>query len=388
MTTYYCNQKFNWVQISMFDGRVQSCCQAQEDSPTLEEIKSHPVGFFNYPQIIKDRTSMLEGQKISGCQSCWAAEKKGLVSRRLRSDNSERLTDVDNAKPQSLSIVISNTCAMTCVYCCKKFSHSWRADLVNNGNYLSQPDQRFIATARDKVLYKLSQVELESTEFYRTVLDQIDNTLDTVTELDILGGEPFLSANLFELLDKVNNDSTQIKIYTGLGVSTSRLKKVIERLTPFKNLIVQISGENIGAAYEFVRYGNSFSNFENNINLINKSNLKIEYSCSLSNISVFNFLDFVDRYGDSTTQNLHINTVHEPDFLSLSVLDDESKHNFLNNLDRYDEYFDTSILRKAISVSCSDQDRINSRDFLVEFAKRRNLSLEIFPKSFVKWLLK
>jgi organic radical activating enzyme len=388
MTDFYCNQKFNWVQVSMFDGRVQSCCQAEEDSPSIKEIKSHPVGFFNYPQIVKDRTSMINGEKISGCHRCWTAEDNGLTSRRLNHKNKEVLCDTDDSRPETLNLVISNTCAMTCVYCCKKFSHSWRADLVANGNYNYFNDQRYTATARDKVLYKLSQQQLEHTEFYQVILEQVQNTADSVKKIIISGGEPFLSNNLLDLLDKISNDSIEIVIWTGLGVSTARLSKIIKHLIKFKNLTVRVSGENIGRSYEFVRYGNSFANFEKNINLLTQNNITVGYACSISSISTFDFLNFVSQYGNPLVQNLYVTTVDEPGFLSPNVLDNRSKQDFLNRLVEYKNYFDTTALEKAVSLPCSEHDRINSRDFLVEFAQRRNLSLEIFPESFVSWLTK
>ena len=193
---------------------------------------------------------------------------------------------------------------------------------------------------------------------------------------------------MFDLLDKINKDSVELTIYTGLGVSTARLTKIISHLLEFKNLTVQVSGENIDQSYEFVRYGNSFDNFKNNIDLLSEHHINLRYGCNISNVSIFNFLDFVDRYGNASTKNLYVDTVYEPAHLSPNVLDDQSKQEFLNRLINYQDYFDTTILEKAVALPCSDQDRINSRNFLLEFARRRNLSLEIFPESFVSWLTK
>jgi organic radical activating enzyme len=386
MTDFYCNQKFNWAQVSMFDGRVQSCCEAHEDSPSLTQLKSHPVGFFNYPQIVKDRVAMLAGEKISSCRSCWSAEDKGLISRRLRSKHTEFINNVDDARPRELNLVISNTCAMTCVYCCKKFSHSWRADLVNNGDYHNS--ERYTATDRDRVLHKLSQAQLNNTEFYSIIQAQVSNVLDSVSVLRISGGEPFLSNNLFELLEQVKDCGIDVNINTGLGVAPARLEKFIKLLQSIPNLTVWISGENTGAAYEFVRYGNSYDNFKNNIDLLSSNGIKIRHWCAVSNLSTFDFLDFVDAYYQSVHNNISIDPVSEPSFLAPNVIDDDSKHQFLQRLDQYKHCFDTVVLEKAVSATCSESDRVASRDFLLEFARRRQLSLEIFPKSFVAWLTK
>lgn len=388
MTDFYCNQKFNWAQVSMFDGRVQSCCIANEDSPSLQEIKSHPVGFFNYPQIIKDRKAMLAGEKITGCQNCWNTEERGLISRRLRSTNTEFLDNVDSATPRELSIVISNTCAMTCVYCCKKFSHSWRADLVNNGDYRCSDDQRYAVTNRDRVLHQTSQAGLTNTEFYSVLWDQISAVLDSIKVLRISGGEPFLSNNLLNLLEQIKDHNIEVTINTGLGVAPARLKQFVKPLQAIKNLTVWVSGENTGSAYEFVRYGNSYENFKNNIDLLTSNDINIKYWCTVSNLSIFNFLDFVDTHCLSAQKKFNIDPIVDPKFLSPNIIDDGSKREFLSRLKDYQHCVDTSVLRKSVEIGCSEQDRIDSRNFLTEFATRRNLTLDIFPASFVSWLTK
>jgi organic radical activating enzyme len=389
MTTHYCNQKFNWAQVSIFDGRVQSCCEAQEDTVALDDITAHPVGFFNYPQIIKDRQHMLEGKKISGCSSCWRDEDRGLESRRIK-HGSIIMTNSDpvNCMPETLNIVLSNTCALTCVYCCKKFSHSWRADLIKNGDYtdIDDEDQRFLASPKDQVLYRLSQSDLENTSFYRELLSQATAIKSHVRELAITGGEPFLSKNLEEIITQLATDQMCVRIYTGLGVSSARLKNVIALLTAVKNLTVVVSAENTDAHYEFVRYGNSFGNFSHNLDLLYDHDIDVKFSCSLNNISTFNFLDFVDRYGDKN--NLEIHMVNQPKFLAVNVLDQHSKDKFVDRLNSYQNWFDINSLQQHVLAPCDQQLKRNCATFLTEFARRRNLSLDVFPKSFVSWLTK
>lgn len=388
MKNYYCSQKFNWAQITLFDGRVQSCCQAVEDAPSLDEIKSHPVGFFNYQQIVKDRTDMLNGEKISGCQTCWNDEDRGLVSRRNKRGSSVFINNVDQCVPTELSISLSNTCAMTCVYCCKKYSHSWRADVINNGPYDYAVDDRYTATNKDQLFHVLSQSQIQQTKFYHAILDQLIKISKSVDKVSILGGEPFLSNNLMEMLDVFDHTSTSISITTGLGVAGSRLEKIVKHIAKFKNLSISVSAESIGNHYEFIRYGNTFDNFNNNIKILQNNGIPIKYGSTVNNLSIFNFLDFVDTYVDKSQCNLTVDLVSTPFFLSPHVLDDTSKQQFLNRCDQYSQYFDVENLKKSLAICPSDTDRVACKNFLTEFSKRRNLSLDIFPKSFVSWLTK
>ena len=128
---YYCSQKFDWVEIRLYDGFVASCCQAQSHRITINDIKNHPVGFFNYSQIQKERQQMLDNQPVSGCETgCWSLERQNIQSLRQQMATDQKIYSTVEGIPKTVNLVINNTCLQSCVYCCKNFSSSWLADVV------------------------------------------------------------------------------------------------------------------------------------------------------------------------------------------------------------------------------------------------------------------
>ena len=87
---YYCSQKFDWVEVRLYDGLVASCCQSTTHRLTLPELESHPVGFFNYPVIQKERQLMLDNVRTPSCESCWKVEENNIDSRRTLSNSDIR----------------------------------------------------------------------------------------------------------------------------------------------------------------------------------------------------------------------------------------------------------------------------------------------------------
>jgi hypothetical protein len=172
-----------------------------------------------------------------------------------------------------------------------------------------------------------------------------------------------------------------LKIFTGLGVNTRRLTNEIEKIKEIPNIMLVVSAENIGSYYEFNRYGNSYNNFLNNLEIIKKSGIPFIFAATLSNITLFGLNDFINEFKD---HDITFNLCNEPNFLSINVLDDESKFNLSNSLITIESKIPTLI--KSINIPCSQKQKQEAAVFIKEFASRRNLLLSIFPKSFINWI--
>jgi MoaA/NifB/PqqE/SkfB family radical SAM enzyme len=191
--------------------------------------------------------------------------------------------------------------------------------------------------------------------------------------VSISGGEPFLNNSLIKLLKNFTNP---VKLYTGLGVNTDRLERILEDVGD--NVEFMVSAEGLGTSYEFARYNNSYERFTRNLELLQKVG-KVSFSSVLSNLTIFNFKEFEDKYADYYIDMVFCN---EPDYLALNVLDDESKE-YLQSVQFKNK---DTFIKQSIQTPCTKEQHRNLVIFLKEFVKRRNLDLTIFPTSFVNWL--
>lgn len=382
---FYCSQKFWFLSIDFEKMQTLSCCAATPSRVDLEWLLKNPGQIFNTPGMIRERQQMLTGKPVSSCyESCWKAEEQGLISRRL-SMNSQELTHTNViASPKTLNIMVGNDCNLTCSYCCKQYSSAWSHDIVTNGEYqLDTKDDRYILNQKDRVLIKISQKEISKSFFNRTLLDEIQH-LCQKSDLDnviISGGEPFLYLGLNDLIERLP-PTIPIEIYSGLGVDPNRFRREIGKICK-NNIKVVVSAENTGRLYEFNRYGNDWARFTNNLACLDEHQIKYHFHNTLANITLFGLVDFFKFFeGKKITYQF----CTDPDFLTVNLLDPASKERLLDTFQKNLPQNLIDVLSSSMSLPAEDSHRINLKKFLYEFSFRRNISMQIFPSSFIQWI--
>jgi sulfatase maturation enzyme AslB (radical SAM superfamily) len=353
---------------------LSSCCVATPEKINIEWLKNHPGQLFNTELLIKERQQMLGNNAVPSCNECWDANSQGLPSRQVRFNGQEKTDTNVISSPRYISLKIGTNCNLTCSYCNRYSSTAWLNDLVKNGLYESSPKEtRFELSKSDRIILKLGQKSLVSSENYKLLIDEAAsyNTVDT---LIINGGEPFLFNNL---LDIVNKFKCQISIFTGLGVDSNRLSRILSQL-PADRVTITVSAENLDKFYEFNRYGNTYSDFIKNLKIIQDSGITFNFYSVISNLTIFGFRDFLDKFHDLSGANICVS----PEYLSTHIIDPESRDKILS-ID-YGSFTDD--IYTTVSKAPTEDLRIQASKFITEFARRRNLDINIFPSSFVNWL--
>jgi len=382
---YYCSQKFWWLSVDIEKLSTQSCCSASPHSVDISWLKNNPGRLFNTVELHQERQMMLDGFPVSTCtKNCWVPESNKLISRRLSSKSDQKTHTSLESKPENLEIMVGSNCNLTCVYCCKQYSTAWYNDIDSNGSYPTVGfDDRFTLNTRDRVLHKLSQKDLNLSVNQRKLLDEIHTISHNspITSIDVTGGETFLYLYLVDLI-KLLPSTVKINIYTGLGVDEKRFAKELDKLSSHPNVCLVVSAESIGKYYEFIRFGNSWDRVEHNLQAIRDRNMSYKFNATISNLTLFGLKDFAEY-----TKGIDIDyqLCNDPIFLAINVLDDKSKeiiYNYINQLPEYAQ----NLIKSSMNQTTTDTQRMNLKKYLSEFAKRRNLSLDIFPETFINWI--
>jgi hypothetical protein len=271
------------------------------------------------------------------------------------------------------------------VYCCKQYSSAWRRDIVEHGSYaVETEDDRFVLSSRDKVLNKISQKDIIARSSDSGIISEIVQLANSpsLRELDIAGGEPLLYNGIVPLLSAINTPGV-VRVWTGLGVSASRLQNVVSALKGINHDVV-VSAETTGSLYEFVRYGNTWTRFNSNLSLIRDTGLTYSFNSVISNLTLFGFSDFINTYS-SGAKEIRVSLCNSPSFLNGSVMDEDSKNLLLKQKDCFSDS-QWSVISALIETVPSSEERSKLREYLLDFAARRNLSLNVFPESFIKWV--
>jgi MoaA/NifB/PqqE/SkfB family radical SAM enzyme len=227
---------------------------------------------------------------------------------------------------------------------------------------------------KDIAISKLGQVSIKNSTNYQSIINEL-LTYTNLTRLEITGGEPFLYNGLERIVEQ---STSTVNIVTGLGVDTKRLERLL-LLLPKDRVTLSISAENLNQLYEFNRYGNTYSKFLTNIEVIQNSGIGYQFYSTLSNLTIFGLGDFISKFKDN---KIHLNTCADPMYLSANVLDKNSKQ-LVKDTD-YGQF--NAVIHSMIEQQFDNSLHNQLKQFIVEFAQRRNLNFNIFPDSFKNWL--
>lgn len=377
---YYCSQKFTWLTVQLEKKVINSCCTADEQTIDFDWLEKNPGMLFNTPLLQKERKEMLDNIPVLSCRkSCWKPEHEGLASRRLMK-KSHVITHRDvESSPTDLNIVLSSVCNLTCSYCCKQYSSAWARDLDKNGNY-NIGQERYTLNDKDRIFLNLSVNEVARSKKFQKLVEEI-KVFNGVKNVTFSGGEPLLDKSFPDLLNLFDRSSC-INFYTGLGINTKRLQQQLEKIKHNQNLSITVSAENCNKLYEFNRYGNSYDNFLANLDVLDRSGIAWNFSSVISNLTVFGMSDFAKQFSD---KKIIYQFCNDPDFLSVNVLDQTSKEYLIQQLSGSNLSCQTELIQ-TLSHPCSDQQSDRFSKYIKEFANRRNLSLDIYPESMLKWI--
>jgi organic radical activating enzyme len=378
--------KFKYLKIDLTSQTTYNCHAASPHRIDFQWLSNNSGNLFNTETNVEERRMMLRNERNLSCeQNCWIAEDVGAVSPRIFQHGQEKTHVNAVTSPEIIDLTLNSECNLTCAYCCKEFSNSWRRDLIDNGEYQISNfnSDRYRMTKVDNILNLVSQKEMHDSPRYRALIKEIQSYAPSLKRLDITGGEPFLDNQLVPMLESLNlHADCKIWLYTGLGVEQKRFAKIIESVSKIPNVCVRVSAETIGKLLEFNRYGIDWNEFQQKINIL-KNSINYEFHCTLTNLTALGFVEFYNQYPDVKKI---ITFAYNPEFMSPYVLDDETKQSLIHALNTLPESVNHSILQ-SIKQHPTVHQRQALKEFLLQFVSRRkNLSFDIFPQTLLSWL--
>jgi MoaA/NifB/PqqE/SkfB family radical SAM enzyme len=161
--------------------------------------------WFNSKELKERRDNHLTGIKHPDCNYCWQLEDNKLPSHRTASvyvKPTDNLV-INSYTRSSIEIKVSNICNMACRYCGPNSSSIWAERL--NQSYT-----------------KISINKLKKAPNRKLILDQmyewLNNEIKYCKNIVITGGEPTISPQFYELVDKINFNNSIITINSNLNM--------------------------------------------------------------------------------------------------------------------------------------------------------------------------
>lgn len=271
MTKVYCTAPWNGLAIRE-DGHVKTCCNGGVSLGNLNNINIKDI---EQSQLLKEiQQNMLNGEPdLKNCISCVKQEKNtGIASLRQHYLRYYPNVEQNNIALKCLDVRWNNSCNLGCMYCLPQFSSVWENKLL---------------------LKKSTKVKDYQTDLLNFILEKIDQ----VEEIMLVGGEPMLMKQNYELIAKLP-DTTKLNILTNLSYDLENLPCIQSLLKrPETNTTWTISCENVNEQFEYVRNGAKWNQFEKNLKFLNQHwNDNVSFNMVYSMFNAFDVLDVIQTF--------------------------------------------------------------------------------------------
>ena len=128
----------------------------------------------------------------------------------------------------------------------------------------------------------------------------------------------------------------------------------------------------------------SWEQWQKKINMLLTAKINIKFSSIISNLSSLGLYEFYETYSKDFL--IEYNVVTYPKCMQKNVLDLDSKKMIEDQWNKVDSKL-KNFLIEGLQAEPLEEDRKNMGKYLQSFVGRRSdLSLDIFPKSFISWL--
>lgn len=232
------------------------------------------------------RTRMLKGEKEPTCECCYKLEegKKSfdIISDRiyylkeLKNVPFDTYEDPKNFDLRKIDVRWSNQCNFACVYCGPMYSNKWAKEV------------KLPIKALDSKGERLTEVK----EYILENIEQLENVY-------FAGGEPLLMKQNEEIIQALweRNRNVQIRVNTNLSKTGT---PIFDLLCKFPNVHWILSVESTDDEYEYIRTGGTWSDFVENLSVLQKLDHKISFNmlwCLFNPWSLFTTIDHFQSLG-------------------------------------------------------------------------------------------
>ena len=305
------------------NGDFHTCCMASPLKDELNEsVNINKIGSINSGFSHPSRTELLQSfnnnQQHSTCESCWK-DKTQFSPRVLFSLGSFGIKTTIEAyqskgkpitsKLEYLEIKAGNRCNLKCRICGYNNSSQWTVEAHNYNNQLYNKT----TPIKDGFHYKYSkQAEwVNNIDFWKNT-----DGLEDLKTIHMMGGEPFLIPEHFEMLNELINKGVSKNI--DLSYNTNATLKLnneqLDLLKNFKSIHISLSIDDVGKRFEYQRKN---AIWEETVDVVDWV-IKLKESNTLPNfkyvldpaLSIFNVLYLEELIEFTKLKNIYLHGKH------------------------------------------------------------------------------
>jgi len=391
MSKVFCNKPFDHIYVHT-NGKFRLCCATIQNVPsnnnyTLFDASKHSINdYWNSNRMKTIRQNMIAGRETLDCKRCYEQEIQGIQSLRSTKDMNKYVKNTKEdgtfkLPASSMQLQMGNICNLKCKMCSQMYSHMNGLELLEIGK--ENPDWLHWVRQQGANVNNWTNELGSKQEWYKNV--ELKNKMfqyisDNVFQLNVIGGEPTLIPEFYELFEYCESQGTlkdkEITLVTNLTNTNSRMTNWLPKLKRFS---IWASVDGIGERTEYIRYPSQWNKIIESLNFYKKflpgtkNNITLSPAVQLLNIDQLDdiikwWLSFAggelnDNYGFTW-----LATVWYPLICNPAIAPNDWKFHVADKLEKYK--FDT-IYNSLIK---------NLREEKFSLEQKKN-----FQKSFIKY---
>ena len=312
-----------WIHLCIYpSAKVFTCCAANFKNEIGNLNDSSLDKIWNSERITKLRRRMLKNLPCRECERCYEEEENGLIS--LRRKMNERFKhcqgELEKTKKDGsladinwryLDVRFSNECNFRCRTCGPYLSSSWCNE--EKGMYGGE--------AKLPSRLKLNKQDGSLWEF-------IEKSLPVVEEIYFAGGEPLLSDEHYEILEKllaIGKKDVKLLYNTNFSSLSFKGRDIFKYWNKFDNVLIAASLDAMKERGEYIRKGQNWIRTEKNMMALKKNCPQVKFLI-FPTISIFNvwhlpdFHKYLVANGFISINDIRLNILFHPVEYRVQVL--------------------------------------------------------------------
>ena len=271
MSKVFCDKPFNHNYIHP-NGKMRLCCTTVQDLPTdnnynLFDANKHSINdYWNSNRMKEIRRKMIAGEKIRDCERCYKQEEQGAESLRSTQGMNKYIVGTlpdgtYQESANSMQIQLGNICNLKCKMCSQMYSHMHGMETKEIG----EQDPKWLHWVKEQganVNNWTNELGIKQ-EWYKNKefkLKMFEHISKNITQLNVIGGEPTLIPEFYELFEYCDQQGTlgskNVTIVTNLTNTNPRLTKWLPKL---KEWTIWASVDGVGERTEYIRYPSNWN---------------------------------------------------------------------------------------------------------------------------------
>ena len=330
-----------WVSLEASPiGTVRPCCLADDEllddaGNKFSLLTADFASIQNSNSMRTLREQFLDGKQPQTCRKCWNEERSGRTSKRMHTlDRMKHMGISDewtaDAKPlMFLDLKLGNICNLKCRICGSWSSSQFATEELNDMG----PDEDKKKSFPYQML-RAGAWPRENQSFWR----EIDACLNDIRYIEFTGGEPFMIAEHFDMLQGIvdRGIAHQVEIHYNTN-GTQWPERGPDIWRHFKTVEVAFSIDDLGARFEYQRTNADWAVVLDTITsfqLLRDQMPNLRLQCC-STVNIFN-VRYIDQLAHwivlQSFDFVYWNMMHDAWYFSIATLPDSAKASITDHL--------------------------------------------------------